>query len=139
MEVTIDGLKILNDLKDAIAENNERNGFRSILREDMTDEQWAGRLGQLVRAAVCTANQHGESSEFWEAFRRGELNEPCDKGEKMAALGLPVLSNAEEEIADEIIRALDKADVHGIDVAKSVAVKMAYNASRPYRHGGKVA
>lgn len=139
MTYSIEDLEILNEIKRAVAANNEKNGFRSSLREDMTDDQWNGRLGQLVRAAVCTANQHGESSEFWEAFRRGQLHEPCDKGEKMTLMGLPVLSNAEEEIADEIIRAIDKADVHGVDVAKAVAVKMAYNAGRPFRHGNKLA
>jgi len=49
------------------------------------------------------------------------------------------LTCGEEEIADEIIRALDKAQAHGIDVAKSVGVKMAYNTGRPYLHGGKLA
>jgi hypothetical protein len=57
----------------------------------------------------------------------------------MEALGLPGLTYAEEEIADEIIRALDKAEAFGVDVAKAIAVKMAYNTSRPLLHGGKKA
>jgi hypothetical protein len=137
--LTPDQLAILNTLRDAVVENATKKGFRAQLAEDMTPEQWKGRLGRKVRASVMTANQHGETSEFWEAFRDGTLDKPCDKAAKMEAMGLPVLTNGEEEVADEIIRALDKAEAHGIDVAKAVAVKAAYNAGRPFLHGGKLA
>lgn len=139
MELSPEKLALLNDLRDAVAKNAEDKGFRDQYRKLMTEEQWNGPLGALVRAAVYTSNQHGEASEFWEAFRNGKLHEPCDKTEKMKALGLPALSAAEEEIADEIIRALDKAEAHNADVAKAVCVKMLYNASRPFLHGGKKA
>ncbi len=132
-----DDISLLNTLRDAVAKNAEAHGFRDQYRKLMTAEQWEGPLGALVRAAVYTANQHGEASEFWEAFRAGKLNEPCDKADKMVQLGLPGLTNAEEEIADELIRVLDKADAHNADVAKAVATKMAYNAQRPFLHGGK--
>ena len=132
-------LSIFNVVRDAIVVNNTKKGFRDQLREGLTDEQWNGQIGAVIRAAVMTSNQHGEASEFWEAFRTGKLNSPCDKAAKMEALGLPVLTSAEEEIADEIIRAFDKAQAHGVDVAKAVAVKMAYNATRPHLHGGRAA
>jgi HKD family nuclease len=57
----------------------------------------------------------------------------------MIALNLPPLTNAQEEIADEIIRALDKAAEFKVDVAEAVSVKMAFNATRPHKHGGKLA
>lgn len=139
MNITPEQIAVLNTLRDAVAANATNKGFRDQMRKDMTDAQWGGPLGQLVRAAVYTANQHGEASEFWEAFRKGSLGTSCDKAEKMAALGLPTLTNAEEEIADEIIRALDKAEAHGVDVAKAVAVKHAFNTGRPFLHGGKQA
>lgn len=137
MEITIESLQVLNDLRDDIVETATRNGFRDLLRQSMTEEQWNGPLGKMVQAAVMTANQHGEASEFWESFRAGTLNQPCDKAEKMESLGLPALTSGEEEIADEIIRALDKAQAHGIDVAKAVYGKAMYNKSRPFRHGNK--
>ncbi len=139
MPLTAEDLAVLNTLRDLIAKNATDKGFRAKMREDMTEEQWEGPLGALVRAAVFTANQHGETSEFWEAFRHGILNKPCDKASMMAAIGLPTLTNAEEEIADEIIRALDKAEAHGVDVAKAVHTKFMFNAGRSYLHGGKKA
>lgn len=139
MKFTPDSLALLNQLRDHVAKNATDKGFRAQMREGLTDEQWEGPIGAVLRAAIYTANQHGESSEFWEAFRKGKLDELCDKSDQMVALGLPGLTCAEEEIADEIIRALDKAESFKVDVAKAVAVKAAYNATRPKLHGGKKA
>jgi NTP pyrophosphatase (non-canonical NTP hydrolase) len=57
----------------------------------------------------------------------------------MRSLGLPALTSAEEELADIIIRTLDTAASMNINIAKALAVKHAYNVSRPYKHGGKKA
>lgn len=139
MEITPENLAVLNTLRDIVAKNAVDKGFRLKMKLDMTDEQWDGALGKLVRAATYSSNQHGEASEFWEAFRAGKLDQLCDKAEKMKAAGLVPLTCAEEEIADEIIRALDKAQAHGVDVAKAVAMKHLFNTGRPYLHGGKEA
>lgn len=136
---TPEELSILNDLAQAVARNADRKGFRDAMKNLMAPEQWNGELGALVRSAVYTSNLHGEASEFWEAYRGGSLDKPCDKAAKMEALGLPPLTDAEEEIADLLIRTLDQAQAHGVDVAKAVSVKMAYNATRPALHGGKKA
>lgn len=130
-------LQVLNDVRNDIAANATEKGFRDQMRDGLTDEQWAGKPGQLIRAAVFTSNQHGEASEFWEAFRAGTLNTPCDKASKMEAMGLPGLTCAEEEIADELIRAMDKAHMFNVDIAKAVSTKMAYNSGRPTLHDGK--
>jgi len=47
--------------------------------------------------------------------------------------GVPV------ELADVIIRILDMVEYFGIDIDKVIQLKMAYNLTRPYRHGGKLA
>jgi NTP pyrophosphatase (non-canonical NTP hydrolase) len=139
MKITPENLAVFNVVRDAVAQNAQDKGFRDQMREGLTDEQWNGPVGAVLRAAIYTSNQHGEASEFWEAFRAGTLDKPCDKAHKMEALGLPALTSAEEEIADEIIRALDKAHAHNVDVAKAVATKFHYNASREPLHGGKKA
>lgn len=139
MKITPSDLAVLNTLRDHVAKNAADKGFRAQMQGDLTEAQWKGPTGQLIQAAVFTANEHGEVSEFWEAFREGILNHPCNKAEKMIALGLPGLTNAEEEVADALIRILDTAEAFGVDVAKAVAVKAAYNATRPELHGGKKA
>jgi NTP pyrophosphatase (non-canonical NTP hydrolase) len=42
------------------------------------------------------------------------------------------------ELADIIIRVLDICANWGIDISAAIADKMAYNETRPYRHGGKL-
>ncbi len=43
------------------------------------------------------------------------------------------------ELADILIRVFDLAEELGIDIGAEVLRKMRYNATREYRHGGKVA
>ena len=135
--MTPEELSVLNQLRDHVSQNAKDKGFRDQLAEGLTPEQWEGRIGQLISAAVFTANLHGEASEFWEAFRKGKLGEPCDKAEQMEALGLPGLTCAEEEIADVLIRTLDTAEAFGVDVARAVSAKDAFNRTRKRLHGGK--
>lgn len=132
-------LEVLNQLRDLVAQNATDKGFRAKFAEGLSADQWRGGPGKLIRAAVYCSNQVGEVSEFWEAFRSGTLESECDKADKMRALGLPGLTCAEEEIADQIIRVLDKAEAFGVDVARAVSAKMTYNASRAALHGGKQA
>ena len=138
MKFTPEQLQILNVLRDAIRENAKNHGFNEPPK-GVSEELWRSPDFDIIRAAIFTANQHGEASEFWEAARKGKLGQHCDKSSEMLQHDLPPLTNAQEEIADEIIRALDKAAEFKVDAALAVAVKMAYNATRPYRHGGKQA
>ncbi len=138
MTLSQDQLAVLNDLRDIVSLNAHKKGFK-LPPPGISVEVWESPALDHVRAAIYTSNQHGESSEFWEAARAGTLHEPCDKAEKMVAAGLPALTCAAEEIADEIIRALDKAAEFKVDVAAAIFAKMAYNAQREYQHGGKKA
>jgi hypothetical protein len=135
--VPLEQLSVLNQLRDLVAQNATNKGFRAKFAEGLSADQWSAGPGQLIRASVYCINLIGEISEFWEAFRSGTLDSECDKADKMRALGLPGLTCAEEEIADQLIRVLDKAEAFGVDVARAVSAKMAYNASRPALHGNK--
>lgn len=41
------------------------------------------------------------------------------------------------ELADTVIRIMDTCEALGIDLTRMVEIKMAFNATRPHRHGGK--
>ncbi len=70
-----------------------------------------------------------ELSEAMEAYRKG--NPESDK--------IPGFSKMEEELADVVIRLLDYAGSEEFDIEGALQAKIAYNETRPYRHGGKLA
>jgi NTP pyrophosphatase (non-canonical NTP hydrolase) len=81
----------------------------------------------IARMAEFCANLHGEVSELWEAARKGNLDKPCDK---------PVLLTcAEEELADIVIRVMDTAVALHIDLGRAITLKSGYNHTRPFMHG----
>jgi NTP pyrophosphatase (non-canonical NTP hydrolase) len=113
----------LNEIRNIVHQNAVDHGFHNFEEDD----------GQFVTRAMMLLNT--ETAELFEAYRNHKLTEPCDKSHKMEE----PLTNEEEEIADIIIRALDYAGRMKLDIGRAVAIKHAYNVSRPYRHGGKAA
>lgn len=78
---------------------------------------------------------HSEVSEALEAYRAHGLESwdaPCTFGQK-----IPKPEGAGSEFADILIRLLDDCALFGIDLEAEYERKMAYNRTRPYRHGGK--
>lgn len=84
----------------------------------LTTERRDGELIALI---------HSEVSECLEALRH---DNPASKH-------VPEISGAEEELADVIIRIMDIAYMHKWNIPKALFLKMEYNKTRPYRHGGK--
>jgi len=78
---------------------------------------------------------HSEASEALEEYRKNGESENFPYGEIMAN-GKPV--GFASELADIVIRVLDLAGALDINLEGAIAQKMAYNKTRPYRHGGKV-
>ena len=72
------------------------------------------------------ALMHSELSELLEAYRKS----PSKPSEHCAEI-----TAAEEEAADVIIRLLDFACAAGMDLDRAVRLKMAFNLTRPKKHG----
>ena len=118
-------MKTLNELADAVHAQAWAKGWHSET-EDLN--------ASLERA--CN-NLHDEVSELHEAWRNGQLHEPCDKAAKMVEAGIAPLTCIEEEMADIIIRSLDTARKFKVDIQDAIERKHAFNATRAFRHGGK--
>jgi NTP pyrophosphatase (non-canonical NTP hydrolase) len=73
---------------------------------------------------------HSEVSEALEEWRDNQdMTEIRTEGDK--PVGFPI------ELADTLIRICDLAESAGIDLNAALKIKMNYNATRPWRHGGK--
>jgi len=103
----------------------------SQLQEYIRD--WAIRKGWLTDTPRNPAEQLmlivTELAEACEAFRVG--NPPCER------TGMEQYSHAAEELADVVIRCLQMAGEHNIPLAEVVMAKMAFNETRPVKHGKK--
>lgn len=109
----------INEIANLVHENAIAHGFHNFEEDE----------GQFIARTV--ANIHGEASELWEAYRKHELHNSCDK--------TPELSCAAEELADLIIRTMDTARRLGVNIGRAVAIKHGYNITRSFRHGNKAA
>ena len=130
-------MKSLNELSKEVHENAVAHGW--------WDEERA--FGEII--ALC----HSELSEALEEYRKNkpmfyrycykEDCEYCNKGVCQNARGMTTDCREKKaegiatELADCIIRILDYCGKEDIDIDEIIAVKMAYNKTRPYKHGGK--
>lgn len=81
---------------------------------------------------------HSEASEALEAYRDHKLADATTT--VGVTTGVAVLGKPEgvgSELADVLIRLLDMCEFYGIDLDREYARKMAYNWTRPFRHGGR--
>lgn len=103
-------------------------------------------IGELQSEAHRIAVEHG----WWETERSAgealmlivtELSEAMEawRDGSPESGKIPGFSQVEEELADAVIRILDFAGGHDLNLEDALSAKMRYNESRPYRHGGKLA
>lgn len=129
---------MLNKLRDEIHQNAVEHGWWDEPRT----------FGEII--ALC----HSELSEALEAYRNNaqptEIYYNCPKECALNGAGceatIPgVFSDCPKpkpegipiELADCIIRILDYCGQERIDIEQAIALKMQYNRTRPYKHGGK--
>jgi NTP pyrophosphatase (non-canonical NTP hydrolase) len=111
----------LNEMRDAAHANSRAKGWYD---EELGPKNIPEMLALL----------HSEVSEALEDYRDGKmaLTFAKDAQNNAKPCGFP------SEIADILIRVGDLAGHLGIDLEEAVRAKMAHNATRPHRHGGKV-
>lgn len=107
----------INDLVKQSYENAKDHGWHD---ENRT-------IGDLI------ALMHSELSEALEEYRNGHLPTEVyfNENKPNKPEGIPV------ELADCIIRIFDFCGLYNINLEEVLKIKMQYNKSRPYRHGGK--
>lgn len=100
------------------------NAKASEINQTARDKGWWDKErndGEII------ALMHSELSEALEALRHG--NQPDDH--------IPEFTGVEAEMADVIIRIMDFGLARGHRIAEALEAKIAYNKTRPYKHGGK--
>jgi NTP pyrophosphatase (non-canonical NTP hydrolase) len=88
-----------------------------------------GWYDQPVSFGEAIALLHSEVSEALEAWRRWGTGDATGADGKPEGVG--------SEFADVFIRLLDYCSRFDVDLEAEYERKMAYNRSRPYRHGGR--
>ena len=83
--------------------------------------------------SIQVSNFHSEISEVWEEYRNGRKMDEIYISPGGKPEGIPI------ELADTVIRIMDTCERYGINLERAMRLKFAYNATRPYKHGGKKA
>lgn len=117
---------MINQLSKEIFENGKAKGFYESDRN----------IGEML----CLI--HSEVSEALECDRKKKsiLHDPGYVAEQQdekfkECFERFIKDTFEDELADIMIRVMDLAAYKGIDLEKHIALKMRYNAMRPYKHG----
>jgi len=118
----------------------------AVLTNRMADAQQV--LGPTLTAALkiqaALVSQFMQTQGFWESDNTGEkialmhseLSEALEADRKnLDAEHIPGFTGVEEELADVIIRILDFAGHHQLRLGEALSAKIAYNLTRPFKHG----
>lgn len=122
--------RALSDFSDPEIEDVEPLGLNALAikcHATAVEKGWYDQENPIERKLL---NLVSEVTEAWGEWVNGhELTEIYYVDGKPE--GFPI------ELADLIIRAVDLVVDQGIDLDEAVRIKMKYNKTRPYRHGGK--
>jgi NTP pyrophosphatase (non-canonical NTP hydrolase) len=99
------------------------------------EKGWRDQARTLVEDLALLHSEVSEALEAWRTFGDVQPHLDYQADQTGAARGKPV--GVGSEMADVLIRLLDTCDRFGIDLPAELAAKMAFNWTRPRRHGDK--
>ena len=104
------------------------------------EQDFKSSFGTLQRETYATAKAHGFQEREGEAlYVPTKLALIMSEGaEALEAHRQGKSEDLGHELADIVIRSMDLAESLGIDLAKEILTKAAFNANRPYKHGNKL-
>lgn len=133
---------VLRQMAADVREVNEANGW---FDGDRSVGDGMALLHEEVAEAFSAWRKHGFADRieamphyFQEAHcaRCGANREDAYRNDDMIC-GVPKPEGYGSELADVLIRLLDQADRDGVDLVAEFERKLAYNATRGYRHGNR--
>ena len=128
-------MRSLREIQDEIGVWSESRGWHNPhIAQLFNRHSVAGEITDLTEVeanAVASklALVHSEVSEALEALRDRKVYEYFENGKP---------GGVTTEIADVIIRCLDLLIQLNVDAEAAIAMKMEYNRTRPFKHGGKI-
>lgn len=108
----------------------EDHGFHEDVTDDVLydSQKMMLMVSEITEAFEEIRSGHPPQEVYFETYE-GQTQSGTETYVKDKPEGVPI------ELADAVIRIMDYAVIRGIDLATAIEQKMAYNASRPYKHG----
>jgi len=118
----------LKELRDKAFAYAEKQGFHNKLN-----------FGQSLMLIVSELSEALEASRKNAPFEPQKIGTPFNNPESIPKdeYEAVIKGTVAEELADAVIRIADTCGCYGIDLDFHVRAKMAYNETRPYKHGKK--
>lgn len=124
---------VINSLVEACCAASARKGWHDAIACNISSGPRDPIMFYPDTALACAPEKialcHSELSEALECLRNKEPFYHKGDGGKPEGVA--------SELADTVIRIFDLAGILGLDLGTAIAEKMAYNETRPIRHGGK--
>lgn len=135
-------MSTIAELQRRVGEVNIANGWRKDDAHKTSTDKQVMMLALIMTEASEGIEELRDGRGVTETYYSGgvQTNRGLSEDRRLDANGdLRKPEGVPSELADAVIRALDCADAWGIDLTAAIEEKLAYNATRGHRHGGKVA
>lgn len=129
-------ITMLNEIAKAFHEKAKAKGFWDEPREIGTLLMLI--VSELAEALEADRNSHYANVKMYESLllkTQGFKREDFKKEQESFYFKQHIKDTFEDEIADTFIRLFDLVGHLGIDIDKHIELKMAYNETRPHKHG----